>query len=258
MAAQKLLEYSEQIRSERLAKATRTRETRMENDPRYVRHFGQWIDTSRPTSKLTRDTYASINNRSSIYSYSDGLCELRDGNTTIYLDENDHCVRYTEEFCSKHQQRCLENFDLNMARFQALDHTDFDRVLLKFAKGRKFREVTSLDDPICTTSPFADGVNLAGFVYIMVLDEYKQVYIGITESTVKQRILQHWKQRRAFDRLIFGSIETSAISIDSFGALDTTRLFVLPYEKTRKTWLQKYEMNCFRIFDQRYLLNRIK
>ena len=64
-------------------------------------------------------------------------------------------------------------------------------------------------------------------VYILVLDEYKQAYIGKSEAAggMKQRILNHWSKRKEFGRLLNGKVESSILSIDSFGALDTTRIF---------------------------------
>ena len=45
---------------------------------------------------------------------------------------------------------------------------------------------------------------------------------------MKKRILGHWNRQKEFDHLICGKIEESILSIDSFGALDTTRIFYKP------------------------------
>lgn len=52
----------------------------------------------------------------------------------------------------------------------------------------------------------------------MVLDEYRQVYIGATSESAgtAERIRQHWSGQKQFDRLLAGSVETSVLSIDSF------------------------------------------
>ena len=252
-----LLEESNQMHAQRLQKAKRTREANKEKDPRYVRHMGIWINSELPSSKLSRETYATINNRSTVISRCEAIQRLTKGpNPTIFLDETDGSVRYTESYCLMHRQRCLQNFDINMKRYQEIDPRDFNQALLKFVKGRKFQEVSSLMDPICTTDPWKE-CSVAGFVYIMVLDEYKQVYIGITERTVQERIQQHWRKKKEFDRLIWGSVENSLLSIDSFGPLDTTRLFVKPYYREYKTPLEIYEAKCIRVFDKRYRLNRL-
>lgn len=41
------------------------------------------------------------------------------------------------------------------------------------------------------------------------------------------RIQQHWRGAHPFDRLIWPNEKTSILSIDSFRALDTTRIFAL-------------------------------
>ena len=86
----------------------------------------------------------------------------------------------------------------------------------------------------------------------MVLGEYCQVYIG-TSQNIKERIRQHWGgSKNRFDRLIFGGIEASKLSINSFRALDTTRIFVY---KTDELYTQedKY-INCF---SDKFVCNRL-
>ena len=91
----------------------------------------------------------------------------------------------------------------------------------------------------------------------MALDKYKQVYIGISvsEQGIKGRILKHWRKQKEFDRLIYGRIENSIISIDSFGALDTTRIY---YKEIPKgVDLDDYERKLVDAFKPEYRLNRV-
>ncbi len=62
----------------------------------------------------------------------------------------------------------------------------------------------------------------------MILDNYKQVYIGIADN-IKKRILQHWKNSP--NTMIVGTKNNSKLCIDSFKALDTTRIFVYTNEQ---------------------------
>lgn len=89
--------------------------------------------------------------------------------------------------------------------------------------------------------------------YVMVLDEYKQLYIGTTND-IKRRIRQHWTNSKPFDRLLFpmGNVETSILSIDSFRALDTTRIYV--YE-TKNTF--DSEHTFINQISAKYLCNRL-
>ena len=49
----------------------------------------------------------------------------------------------------------------------------------------------------------------------MVLDDYKQVYIGIANN-IKKRVMNHRSAKKEFGKLIFGSKDNSGLSIDSF------------------------------------------
>ena len=62
---------------------------------------------------------------------------------------------------------------------------------------------------------------------MMVLDKYKQAYIGKSDN-IEQRIRHHWSQNKSFDRTLFPmyAVEKSVFSIDFFRALDTTRIYV--------------------------------
>lgn len=91
----------------------------------------------------------------------------------------------------------------------------------------------------------------------MVLDKYKQAYIGISSSEdgIKGRILKHWRKQKEFNRLVYGKIENSIISIDSFGALDTTRIFYKEFKSFRD--LDDYERKLVDAFKPEYRLNRV-
>lgn len=167
--------------------------------------------------KLTKDNYVSVNDKSSI----------------------NKGVVYSEEWCMAHQKKCLDNFKLNMSYFASLDKNKFDSTVDTFVDDFKFAEVRNLND----------YMDEEGY-YLMILDEYKQAYIGIS-GNIKRRIMQHWSKTKAFDRLIFGSVENSIISIDSFRALDTTRIFVLI-----KNDISEKENEYIEKFSSQYLLNR--
>lgn len=161
---------------------------------------------------------------------------------SVFEDEE----HYTDEFLEKHYMNCMENFDLNMKYFDNLDYDKFNQYLMRFVKKNKFIEITDLSE-----------VSKKIGAYILVLDKYKQVYIGISTSKkgIKGRILQHWSKQKEFGRLLNGSVDKSILSIDSFGALDTTRIF---YKELK--WYQdldKYEGKLVGEFKSEYRLNRV-
>lgn len=133
------------------------------------------------------------------------------------------------------------NYDLNMRYFQSLNGDKFNRHLLAQCRKHRMKECVDLNE--------LDGVS---GVYIMVLDEYKQVYIGQSNNIKKRIVKEHWARTKSLERLIFGDVCTSIISIDSFGALDTTRVF---YRKSGDVF--SLEQKIVRSFDCRYLLNRV-
>lgn len=156
-------------------------------------HFGITLGESKYGYKLSRENFAIVNNKSSF------------GNGKIYDDE----------WCKEKYNRCMQNYDINMKRLFSLNSQDFENEINKFLELHPlFEEVTDLKK--------YDGIS--GY-YMMVLDNYCQVYIG-TSGNIKQRITNHWNKVVPFDRVIFGNVETSIISIDSYRACDTTRIYV--------------------------------
>lgn len=145
-----------------------------------------------------------------------------------------------DKFIGEQLKRIEYNYDLNMKYFDFLDFEEFNKYLNNFVKKEKFVEVTDLSK--------YKGVS---GIYILVLDKYKQVYIGISKTGITERIRKHWTKKKSSDRLIFGQAFNSVLSIDSFGALDTTRIFV-------KTDVNLYysENKYVETFDNKYLLNR--
>lgn len=207
-------------------------------------HFGIRIYRRRDYGfKLERDTYAPINKRSSMNRWSrEENPELWDALNERYEDA-DHRI-YTDEWCATQQVRALTNFDHNMTFFRALDHNVFENALQRVVAGRKgMVEVSDLNE--------WDGVP---GIYIMVLDEYSQVYVGATGSKgIMARIKQHWGKMKSFDRLIWGDVDTSVLSIDSFRAFDTTRIFAV---KTGRHF--ELENAFLEAFPPEFVLNRVQ
>lgn len=207
-------------------------------------HFGIPVRATRGRSlRMTRDTYARISKRSSLPRWSREMNpELWDKFDQFYEDPEHRT--YTDAWCEKMQTQALANFDLNMAHFASLDPGEFEAALQRAVKSQRgMVEVTDLTK--------WNGV--AG-LYIMVLDEYRQAYVGATDASVGivKRIKQHWTGTKPLDRLIWGDPQTSIISIDSFRALDTTRIFAL---KTTRSFAG--ENPLLEQFPPEFMLNRV-
>lgn len=85
----------------------------------------------------------------------------------------------------------------------------------------------------------------------MVLDGYKQAYVGQAWD-IRKRIKRHWSGTKQFDRLIFGDKDTSVLSVDSFRALDSTRIFAA---KTIRG--EELEQRLVNTFPPDFLFNRV-
>lgn len=158
-----------------------------------MEHFGIALRESKYGYKLNHENFAIVNNKSSF------------GNEKIYDDD----------YCKEKYNRCMQNYDINMKRLLSLNKQDFKNEINKFLELHPlFERVTDLKK--------YDGIS--GY-YMIILDDYCQVYIG-TSKKIKERIQNHWNKILPLDRVIFGQVENSIISIDSYRALDTTRVYI--------------------------------
>lgn len=200
-----------------------------------MEYFGVKLIKKDKEFKLVRDEFAVVNTKPSLPYFT----ELAKHNA--YADESG--MSYSETWCEEYRELCLKNYDLNMEYFSMLDKNAFDIVLSDFlSQYNGFKEVTDL-------SQYA-GVE--GY-YIMVLDEYKQVYIGKTDD-IKKRIMQHWSKTKPFDRTLLPmyAYDKSCFSIDFFRALDTTRIYVW-----KKKMSDGIEAELIRNYPAQFCTNRI-
>jgi len=128
-----------------------------------------------------------------------------------------------------------------MAFFAQLPADAFEEALIEMLRKHKYlrpvTDLTTLDDEMG--------------IYVMVLDGYKQAYIGQAWD-IRKRVKRHWNGTKQFDRLLFPDKETSVLSIDSFRALDTTRIFAA------KTILgEELEQRLVNTFPPDFLLSRV-
>lgn len=194
-------------------------------------HFAVKVLEGKRGLKLTREKYAVVSNKNSLCRFS----------ADIYADEEGSL--YSDEWCKKQLEDSLKNYDLNMDYFSLLSHDEFNNEIRNFLNTNKsFIEVLDL--------------NLyerkSGY-YIMVIDEYCQLYIGTTDD-IKTRIKQHWTKTKPFDRLLFpmGNVDFSILSVDSFRALDTTRIFAYSLDETYSS-----EDNFINQFSAKFVCNRL-
>lgn len=233
-------EEKELKRKNKQQKLAKSNDLKFKDNPTKIKHFGVWFDNNTNTT-LSRDSYAIIDKKVT-QKPSSTLLKFYEQNSSLreQIYENSECSTYTDLWCEKHKESCLENFDLNLKFFSKIKTEDFEKALSTLLSKRKnIKQIFDLYD--CDKM---EGI------YILVLDKYKQIYIGQSKD-IKRRILQHWRKKKEFDKLICGRINSSILSIDVFGCLDTTRIFVL--ETTNLDYLENRLLNSI---NKKYILNR--
>jgi len=200
-----------------------------------IEHFGVKVYKTKKSFKLVREEFAVIDTNPSLPVFQSFLDD------DAYEDA--HGKKYKKEWCQRYRELCLKNFDLNMKYFASLKKEDFDKEIDRFLS--TYKDFESVDD-----LKKYDGVE--GY-YLLLLDEYKQGYIG-KSMDVKRRIMQHWSNVKAFDRVLLPvyGVDTSCFSIDFFRACDTTRIYVWKREIR-----EGIEAELVKNFPQEYRLNRI-
>ena len=126
---------------------------------------------------------------------------------------------YNKKELKDHYNDCMLNFDLNMNFYKNLDREEFNNQLNAFLKKNSgFEEVKDLNK-------YKNDIG----TYMMVLDDYCQVYIGTTDNFIK-RIRKHMVENKPVDELIspFEGVFYSRWSRDSFRVLDVTRIYIYP------------------------------
>ncbi|WP_172249982.1 hypothetical protein [Saccharibacillus deserti] len=114
---------------------------------------------------------------------------------------------------AKGVEKLLNKFTLNMNYFQSLSKDEFNKELNKLVEKNDFVQIEDMNSLS----------NVSGY-YIMVLDAYCQIYIGISKN-IKRRIMEHWSTQIPLSQLLL-TTEGWSIPIDCFRALDTTRVFI--------------------------------
>ena len=199
-----------------------------------MEHFGLKLVKKKYSLHLKREEFALINTKPSLPVFN-SLIEKNAYKDATYQE-------YSQEWCEKYRELCLKNFDLNIEYYNKLNTDDFLKSLDSFFK--KYSKFVKIDD--------LNNYSETSGYYIMVLDKYKQIYIG-KSLDIKKRIKQHWSTTKRFDRTLFPMYNVkSCFSIDFFRALDTTRIYVWKREVENGV-----EAELISNFPKDYCTNRI-
>lgn len=202
-------------------------------------HFGEVIAAGKYGLRLTRDQYAAPNPRSSFYVRPEHFTPEGWERRARHFTDPDQRF-YTDEVVQALREDALLNFDLNMAFFSQIDESRFLNDLEEAVTAARLKPVHDLRK--------WDGVE---GVYVMVFDKYRQAYVG-QSGDIRNRVRSHWSGTKQLDRLVFGPVHSSVLSVDSFRALDNTRLFAA---RSRRADL--VESRFIDNLNPDYLLNRV-
>lgn len=155
---------------------------------------------------------------------------------------------YPKQEITRMKKNALLNFDYNMRFFDKLDKETYNANINAVLERFPFTQVTSLLEIDRQDSG----------VYLLCLDDYNQFYVG--QGKIFNRITKHWRTTLSIDRLVFGTVEDSRLSIDSFGVFDTKRIFVFPTIHDGKD-VSEYRMDLLEEeivynVDNDYVINR--
>lgn len=164
--------------------------------------------------------------------------------TSKYMTKNNFVNRNLKQnmlLTDYAKNKALNNYDLNMKYFDNLNHTEFDNELNKLLNIYAFVKINDLN--------FLKGRK---GIYILVLDNYKQIYIGQTNHDLKNRIIRHFTIEIPFQRVPF--VRYNTLPIDAFKPLDITRIYTL--YSSEQNILDEFESKLINKCNKKYLLNK--
>ena len=148
------------------------------------------------------------------------------------LETNQFKVEFLQEVEKEHKKRTdeysderykeyirdidkyVQNVSLNLKTFQKLNKNDFESEIVRIISKYHFIQVEDIS-------------SYKNCLYLVVLDDYNQFYVGKSEKSLKNRMRKHWTARIIPGRHLWnGGFESSRIKFDDFKMFDTTRIFV--------------------------------
>ena len=182
----------------------------------YFEHFGVKMQKEKVIEHMTRDNF-------------------------VFPEEKNSKIQPTKLVI----KNAYRSFDTNMRFFKSLNREEFEKCLKDFLNSKEMKDAKEIHS-------FNECKGEKG-IYILVLDDYNQIYIGQTKDDFKNRITKHWRNKLTY--LKFPFLFASILPIDCFGAKDTTRIYILPENDIKK--IDMLEEKLISIFPRDFCLNRI-
>ena len=139
------------------------------------------------------------------------------------------------------KKKAILYYKASIEYFKKLNKLEFNQALNKLLDLYTFKEVKNLKE-----------VAKKNGIYLLVLDNYKQIYIGQTCDDLRKRILRHFKRKLSFAEVPI--VRPYTPPIDAFKPLDITRIYVL-YTPIQNV-LDDIEANLIHNIDNKFILNK--
>ena len=160
--------------------------------------------------KLVKEemTYTNINEKQYREEFLQEALSYNKGGQS-YADE--YRQKYSDEAeIDKH----VGNLKRNITYFNSLSKTEFENEIQRIVGLYHFQEVEDLS-------------SFKNCLYLAVLDNYKQFYVGKSVGSLSSRMRKHWMAKIIPARQLWhGGYEFSRLKYDDFKLFDNTRMFV--------------------------------
>ncbi len=134
--------------------------------------------------------------------------------------EKEHKKRTDEYSTERYKEyirdidKYVQNVSFNLDFFQKLNKNDFENEIARIVSKYHFTEVEDIS-------------SYKNCLYLIILDDFNQFYVGKSERSLKNRMRKHWTAKIIPGRHLWnGGFESSRIKFDDFKMFDTTRIFV--------------------------------
>ena len=164
------------------------------------KHFGmEYVSSDFVSTKLTPDQFR----KDFLFAVESECANKEDWYyKEQYLKYNSNIEKYVKNVCN------------NIETLTKIDKCAFEAELNRIVEKYHFKEVNDIS-------------SYKKCLYLVVLDEYRQFYIGKAVTSLKNRMRKHWTAKIIpFRQLWNGGFDYSRVKFDNYKIFDSTRIFV--------------------------------
>lgn len=131
-----------------------------------------------------------------------------------YANKEDWYYKEWYQEFNENIEKYVNNVRYNIETLTKIDKGNFETELKRIAEKYHFVEVDDIS-------------SYKHCLYLVVLDEYRQFYIGKAVTSLKNRMRKHWTAKNDPARHLWnGGFDYSRVKFDDYKIFDSTRIFV--------------------------------